>query len=342
MHKLEGLLHMTTLPVSFLWGAATAPHQVEGNNVNSDWWTRELSTPGMELSGDALDSYHRYAEDMRLLHNAGLNAYRFGVEWARIEPAPGQYSLAELAHYRRMIEEAMRQGLTPVITLQHFSTPRWFAEEGGWLTEGSVDRFRAYVEAVAPILDGVKWVCTINEPNMLAMIATLMQAMESGDASSWQSPTTDGVEGGVQPVLPAPDPEIGRRLARAHVAARDVLKRTTDAAVGWTVANQAFYAEHAFEERLREERFVREDLYLEASKDDDFVGVQAYSTQEIGVDGPIPHSPHPENTMIGTPFRPDAVGIAVRHAWQVTEGTPVLVTENGIATDDDDVYARCA
>ncbi len=80
---------MTTFPDGFLWGAATAGHQIEGNNVNSDWWARERPMPGMELSGDACDSYHRYREDMRLLADAGLNSYRFGIEWARIEPVPG-------------------------------------------------------------------------------------------------------------------------------------------------------------------------------------------------------------------------------------------------------------
>ena len=75
----------TNLRPGFLWGAATAPHQVEGNNLNSDWWTRE-ALMGAELSGDAVDSYHRYREDMQLLADAGLNSYRFGIEWARIEP----------------------------------------------------------------------------------------------------------------------------------------------------------------------------------------------------------------------------------------------------------------
>lgn len=83
---------MPQLPSRFLWGAATAPHQIEGNNVNSDWWALEQQMPGMQRSGDAVDSYHRYAEDMRLLAEAGLNAYRFGIEWARIEPVPGAFS----------------------------------------------------------------------------------------------------------------------------------------------------------------------------------------------------------------------------------------------------------
>ena len=137
----------------FLWGASTSPHQTEGNNVNSDWWVYEQRMPHFTRSGDAVDSYHRYEDDMRLLSDAGLNAYRFGIEWARVEPLPGQYSLAELAHYRRMIDTALRYGLTPVVTLHHFSSPRWFIEEGGWLGESALDRFAAYVTRVCDILD---------------------------------------------------------------------------------------------------------------------------------------------------------------------------------------------
>jgi beta-glucosidase len=151
---------MTELAPGFLWGASTAPHQIEGNNLNSDFWANEGRIPGMERSGDACDSYHRYREDMRLLADAGLNAYRFGIEWARVEPVPGMVSRAELAHYRRMIDTAFELGLTPVVTLHHFTSPLWFAQEGGWLGERAVDRFRTYVETVAPILEGVEWIVT--------------------------------------------------------------------------------------------------------------------------------------------------------------------------------------
>ena len=118
---------MTTFPDGFLWGAATAGHQIEGNNVNSDWWAREQMMPGMELSGDAVDSYHRYREDIQLLADAGLTSYRFSLEWSRIEPVRGHFSKAELAHYRRMIDVCLERGVTPVVTLQHFTTPQWFA-----------------------------------------------------------------------------------------------------------------------------------------------------------------------------------------------------------------------
>ncbi|MFM9441359.1 family 1 glycosylhydrolase [Streptomyces acidiscabies] len=311
----------------FLWGAASSPHQTEGNNVNSDWWVREGQIPGLERSGDATDSYHRYGEDMRLLADAGLNAYRFGIEWARVEPVPGHFSRAALAHYRRMIDTALSLGLTPVITLHHFSSPRWFTEEGGWLGERAVARFTRYVEAVAPVLDGVPWVATLNEPNMLAMMMTVER----------RHLTSQGLAGAdtTRPRLPAPDPKIGAALIEAHQAARAVLRTHTDAGIGWTIANRAFTARPGAEEKLRELEHTWENLYLEASRDDDFVGVQSYSGEWVTPTGLEPHTPHPDDTMTGKPYRPDALALAVRHTAQITGNTPILVTENGIATPDD-------
>ncbi|GAA1650210.1 glycoside hydrolase family 1 protein [Actinoplanes couchii] len=320
---------MPTFPDGFLWGAATAPHQIEGNNVNSDFWAAEGQAPGMERSGDACDSYHRYAEDMRLLAGAGLNSYRFGIEWARIEPEPGLVSRAELAHYRRMIDTALDLGLTPIVTLHHFTNPRWFAAEGGWMGERAIERFRFFAETAAGILDGVPWVCTMNEPNMLAVMTMMARLAASGE---WQSPTVDN---GERPVLPSPDPAIGHRLVEAHHAVRDIVRERTGAKVGWTIANQALVARPGGEEKLREVRYAREDLYLDGAKGDDFVGVQSYSSMWVTEDGIVPHPVHPDNTMIGTAYRPDALAMAVRHTWERTGGVPILITENGMATGDD-------
>ncbi|WP_138415278.1 glycoside hydrolase family 1 protein [Sinomonas gamaensis] len=330
---------MNSFPPGFLWGASTAPHQIEGNNLNSDWWVQEQTVPGMEPSGDAIDSYHRYREDMTLLADAGLNSYRFGIEWARIEPLPGRFSRAELAHYRRMIETAFELGLTPVVTLHHFTTPRWFAEEGGWLGERAVERFAAYAAEATSILGGVEWVATMNEPNMLAMMTTMRrmmtaapQATEEQAQEQWQSPTVDQDP---RPQLPPPDPEIGARLVDAHHAAREIVRARTDAKVGWTVANRAFVARPGAEAKKRELEYVWEDLYLQGSIRDDFVGVQSYSSQWVSEAGIEPHPQSPDNTLVGTAYRPDAIGIALRHTAEVTGGLPILITENGIATSDD-------
>ena len=95
---------MPDFPADFLWGSSTAAHQVEGNNVNNDWWARKHApgTTAVEPSGDAIDHFHRYVEDFALLASLGQNAHRLSLEWSRIEPEPGEWSRAALDHYRRV------------------------------------------------------------------------------------------------------------------------------------------------------------------------------------------------------------------------------------------------
>ena len=121
-------------PAGFLWGAATAGHQVEGNNVNSDVWAVEHVRPTAyaEPSGDAANSLALWPADLDLVRRMGLNSYRFSLEWARIEPEPGQFSIAMLDHYQAMIEGCRARGLTAIVSFNHFVTPRWFAARGGW------------------------------------------------------------------------------------------------------------------------------------------------------------------------------------------------------------------
>ncbi|WP_205857412.1 family 1 glycosylhydrolase, partial [Phytoactinopolyspora endophytica] len=337
---------MTEFPPDFLWGASTSGHQIEGSNVNSDWWAKEQRTPGMELSLDACDSYHRYREDIALLADAGLDTYRFGLEWSRIEPIPGHVSRAALAHYRRVIDACIEHGVMPVVTLQHFTTPQWFAEAGGWTAPDASDRFVRYVAETTRILDGVEWVATMNEPNMQAAIMTAMKRMSAGADGEWTSPTVEREqseeerERNARNFLAYADPEIGRMFVGIHHAARDVLREHTDAKVGWTVAAGALTAAPGGEEKLIEVRYGKEDVFWEGSRGDDWAGVQAYSSQEVDARGPVPHPPHPDNTLVGTAYRPDSLGIAVRHAHEVTGGVPILVTENGIATSDDEQRIR--
>jgi beta-glucosidase len=320
---------MSRVPDGFLWGASTSAHQVEGNNVSSDIWRMEGSGGLMaEYSGDADDSYHRYPEDMRLLAEAGLNAYRFGIEWARIEPEKGRWSNAQLAHYRRMIDVARDLGLEPVVTLHHFTSPHWFAQDGGWMGDDAIERWSMYIEKVSSILDGVRWVCTINEPNMVALMGVFLSASISSGAG----------DGGFtlahdEPFMP--DTALGERLIEAHGAAVRILRERTQANVGWTIAQQAFTPTPGNDDMFQCVNRAWEDMYLEASREDDFVGVQSYTTQPVDARGPVPHPPHPDNTITGWAYRPDALGLALRHAREVA-GVPLLVTENGIATDDDE------
>lgn len=311
-----------TFPNGFLWGAATAAHQVEGNNINSDWWQLEQAAAGyIDPSGDALDSYHRYREDMQLLADAGLKSYRFSIEWARIEPISGQFSNAELAHYRRMIDTALEFGLTPVVSIHHFTQPIWFGDRGGWLAEDSADIFARYVERACTILNGVEWVCTINEPNVVAMNHGAMRIVNAGHP---------------YPEHPYPDPEIGQALIAAHKKVAPLIRELTGAKVGWTVGNQAFQPGLGAEAKYAEVQHVWEDMYLEAARDDDFIGVQSYTSQIVNQNGVVPHAEDPTNTLMGWAYRPDALGIAIRHTRDVVGDVPIIVTENGIATDNDE------
>lgn len=314
---------MTSFPDGFLWGAATAAHQVEGNNLNNDWWRLEqiAADYGVQASGDALDSYHRYREDMQLLADRGFSAYRFSLEWSRIEPLPGKFSRAELAHYRRMIDTARELGLEPIVTIHHFTHPLWFDDRGAWLWEGAVEAFVQYVEQACTILQDLRWIITINEPNVLAITHGGQRQVAMGNP---------------YPRNALPDQEIGDALIAAHRAAVPVVRRLTDGYVGWTVANQALTVTPGNEAKFAEVQYLIEDKYLEVSRDDDFVGVQSYTSQPVNADGIVPHPAVEDNTLMGWAYRPDALGIAVRHTHEVVgPEVPILVTENGIATEDD-------
>ena len=307
-----------TFPRGFLWGASTAAHQIEGGNVNSDWWQREwghLTGPRVEEpSGDAADSYHRYAQDVRLLAEAGLNAYRFSIEWARIEPEDGFVSRAALGHYRRMVETVRENGMQPMVTLHHFTNPAWFTRRGGWHADDAAALFERYVHSTLPVLEGVDLVCTINEPNMVSVLAD----PEVGFPST-----------GLPPGVPA----VTDRLIDAHRRAAAVV-RGAGARAGWSVATQAYQPELGAEDVAASYGHSREDVFLDAAADDDWVGVQAYTRTRIGPDGPLPIAEDAERTLTGWEYYPDAVGHGIRNAWARAD-VPVYVTENGIATADD-------
>jgi len=166
-----------SFPEGFLWGAATAAHQVEGNNINSESWVLE-HLPGTiyaEPSGDACDHYHRYRGDIALLAELGFNAYRFSIEWARIEPEEGEFSRAELDHYRRMLATCHEHGIRPVVTYHHFTSPRWLMRSGGWLDAKTPERFARFCERATDHLgDLIAAASTMNEPNLPVLLSRIL------------------------------------------------------------------------------------------------------------------------------------------------------------------------
>ena len=152
-------------PGGFLWGAATSAHQVEGNNTGNDWWAWEQAGRVRQPSGDAADHFHRFREDFDLAREIGHNAHRLSLEWSRIEPEPGRFDAAAIEHYREVLTALRERGIEPVVTLHHFTLPRWLAARGGWHGRDVEEHFVRYVECVLEeYRELVRWWITLNEP----------------------------------------------------------------------------------------------------------------------------------------------------------------------------------
>lgn len=156
-------------PAGFLWGSATAAHQVEGNNLNNDWWAAEQAGRLPHKSGLACDHYRRYDDDFALFAELGQTSHRLSIEWSRIEPHPGELSHEALDHYRQVLESLRAHGIEPIVTLHHFSNPIWLTEQGGWTRREVVGRFARYARRVVrEYRDLVRYWVTLNEPGVYA------------------------------------------------------------------------------------------------------------------------------------------------------------------------------
>lgn len=323
------------LPDRFLWGTATAAHQVEGNNVNSDCWALEHAEPSLfaEPSGDAADQYHRFDQDVRIVADLGLNAYRFSVEWARVEPERGHVSQAALDHYRRCVEACLTRGIAPVITLHHFTQPRWLAREGGFAAADFPHRFAEHAARVAHALDGIALVCTINELNLPVLAAPYFNARASADQRA-AAERALGAPLSAFFLFAEDDAILGNGLA-AHRAAREAIRAVRpDLPIGMTLAISEEDAEPDGETHrdARRERFYAP--FLDAAQEDDFVGVQTYSRMMSRADGAVGLASGAVATTMGWEDRPEAVGAVcewIASRWR----TPMVITENGYVGDDD-------
>ncbi|MDX9864502.1 MAG: GH1 family beta-glucosidase [Anaerolineaceae bacterium] len=170
-------------PKNFIWGAATASYQIEGawqeDGKGESIWDRFSHTPGKILNGDtgdtANDHYHRYGEDVALMKEIGLQAYRFSISWPRILPlGRGQVNQAGLDFYSRLVDELLGAGITPFVTLYHWDLPQALQDEGGWPQRSTAEAFVEYTEAITAHLgDRVKNWMTHNEPAVAAILGHL-------------------------------------------------------------------------------------------------------------------------------------------------------------------------
>ncbi len=331
-------------PDGFVWGTATAAHQVEGNNTNCDFWLLEHApdTIFQEPSGDACDQFHRYPEDIHLLAQLGFNAYRLSIEWARIEPEPGHFSIAALDHYRRVLAACHENGIQPCVTYHHFTSPRWFTADGGWEDMKAVDRFARFCEkATAHLGDMTAAGYTINEANLTASLAMRGTLPKKGvkahvpffaEAARLCGTTLDRFG----PFLFGDPFKIRDVMLAAHIKAREVIKSGPgDFPVGVTVSISDCQALPGGEAARDEARAEGVDPFLEAAKQDDFIGVQTYTRTRYGPDGPLGPEEGVEVLMMGYEFWPEALEGTIRYVSEKA-GVPVYVTENGIGTTSDE------
>jgi beta-glucosidase len=164
-------------PDGFKWGVATAAHQVEGDNVNNDWWAWEQEEGHIQeghQSKKACNWWESAEGDFDRAAKLGLNAMRLSVEWSRIEPRPGEFDDSALARYAEMLQDLRSRAIEPMVTLHHFTNPLWLAEDGGWENPEAVDRFARFARRVVEALgEHCNLWCTINEPNVYGYLGYL-------------------------------------------------------------------------------------------------------------------------------------------------------------------------
>lgn len=337
-----------SFPPGFLWGVATAGHQVDGDDTASDTTFLEHVTPTVfqEPAGVACRSWELWRTDLDLVQSLGLNAYRFSVEWARVEPEQGHVCHDALAHYDDLVDGCLARGLAPVITLNHFTSPHWFAARGAWLDPDAADLFAAFVRTVIDrIGDRVRAVITFNEPNLPEMLtwsglppfvadlerATLQAASRAAGVERYRTGN----------VMIAEDFAAMREgMTRAHLAAKAAIASLRpDLPLGLSLAivdDVALPGGEALRDRKRAEVY---DYWLRLAAADDFVGVQNYERLTYGPEGLVPAAAGTPVNEMGTAVEPDSLRGAVEYAHQVS-GVPVFVTEHGMSAADDTLRAR--
>ena len=336
-------------PAGFLWGAATAGHQVEGNNTQSDVWFLEHTKPTVyaEPSLDAANSFLLWERDLDLVKSLGLNTYRFSLEWARIEPEPGAFSRAMLDHYKRVIAGCHARGLTPFVTFNHFTTPRWFAALGGWHNRQAPALFARYCDQAARHLaDGMAYATTLNEPNLSGKLQDLLpgdllgadKAMVEAAAHALGVPIYQPGN----PLYVSDMPRTQAHLLEGHHLGRAAIKAVrADLPVGVSLAmldEQAApgFAHNSLREAMRE-HFYGDWLRL-LRHDGDFLGIQNYERAVWTDKGKLPPPAGAvTNTMGAEVYPPSLAGVA-RYAHAQT-GLPIVVTEHGVGSEHDEIRA---
>jgi beta-glucosidase len=341
-----------TFPRGFLWGTATASHQVEGDNRNNDWWAWEQEAGHIahgHRSAKACDWWGgRWREDLDRSAADAHNAHRFSIEWSRIEPSSAVWDEDALAAYREIAKGALDRGLMPAVTLHHFTNPLWVSEAGGWLNPDVVPLFERYVRKVVTALQDLVgiWV-TINEPNLYATLAYAVGAFPPGEKDFRKAV------------------RVARNLTLGHAAAYHAIHQIRPGSlVGlahhyrafwparpgnpldrWAARTRWSVVNNLIPRALVDGRFrspIWNERLPQAARTQDYLGFNYYTVERIAFD------PRQPGTLFTRGFFPEGSdlsptgfianepeGLWEALTWANASGLPVFVMENGVedATD---------
>ncbi len=344
-------------PRGFLWGCATASHQVEGNNTNNNWWAWEQEPNRIHhahKSGLACDWWGgRWREDFDRASENGQNAHRFSVEWSRIQPTPDRWDESALDRYREMLQGLYNRSMTPMVTLHHFSDPLWLVEMGGWENEAVVELFSRFVKKTVEALKEYTnlWV-TINEPNVYITSGYFMGVFPPGK---------NDFRAGIR---------VMENMVKAHAAAYQTIHQIQNTArVGiainyrsfspaqswspmdrWAAGLQSKFFNDFFPQALASGnlRYPAWSKRLPAAqKTQDFIGLNYYTRDYVrfspfkvgelfGQRFYLPNAELSETGFIAN--SPQGMFEALKWANQFEK--PIIITENGVEDPHDDFRRR--
>jgi beta-glucosidase len=336
-------------PEDFLWGASTASHQVEGGTVNQ-WSAWELANaamlahtaekrlgylsnwpeikaqaedPNNYVSGDGVDHYNRYEEDFDLLKKLQMNSLRFGIEWSRIEPAEGQWNAEAIEHYRNYILALKKRGIEPILNIWHWTMPTWFTDKGGFENSENLKYFDQFVQKVADEYgDDLKYILTLNEPNVYASFGYLTGEWPPQIKSKWMFL------------------KVYWNLAKAHRRAYAILKASipnSQVGVAMQLANiQAKRPHNIFDgSTTKWMRYFWNWWFLNRiRKSQDFIGINYYFTDYFTGIGKRENPKVPVQDL-GWYMEPDGLYPLLLRTW-VRYKKPIIVSENGVADANDE------
>lgn len=328
-------------PEGFLWGTATSAYQVEGGNRESDWYRWERlpgKIAGGDRCGNACDFWHRYESDFDIAAAHHMNAHRLSVEWSRIEPREGEWDERALEHYRRVLTALRDRGQQSLVTLFHFSLPAWFTAEGGWASPKAVYRFERFARKVATSLgDLVDFWCTMNEPVVYVVMGYVLGFWPPGEKRYWAAW------------------KAWRNVTRAHVAVYEALHeiaRDAGRAARVGVANNLIsmysYRKHSIVDGaylIMSDMIWNHEFYRETARAHDWLGVNYYFHERVQreegrffqmfVDI---RAENREMSDIGWEIYPAGIFDVMQELKELH--LPIYVTENGIASLNDDRRVR--